>query len=65
MSEWPYLSPPDVALKYGIPLRTVQSACQTGGLKANRFGRMWLIDPDEAQAFAERWRPRKNGHGEA
>lgn len=53
-----HLSSPDVASRYGIPLRTVQSACRTGAIKASRFGRMWLIPTDEAEAYAEAWRPR-------
>jgi hypothetical protein len=57
-----HLSSPGVASKYGIPLRTVQSACQTGAIKATRFGRMWSIPEEEAAAFAEQWRPRRNGH---
>ena len=59
-----FLSSPDVATKYGIPLRTVQAACQLGMIKARRFGRMWLIPPEEAEAYAAQWRPHihRNGH---
>jgi excisionase family DNA binding protein len=56
-----FLSSPEVSAKYSIPLRTVQAACSSGSIPATRFGRMWLISPEDAQDFAERWRPRKNG----
>lgn len=55
------MSSPDVAQRYGIPLRTVQAACRSGSIKAQRFGRMWLIPADQAAAYAELWRPRRNG----
>lgn len=55
------MSSPDVAQMYGIPLRTVQAACRSGSIKAQRFGRMWLIPADQAAAYAELWRPRRNG----
>ena len=59
-----FLSSPDVATMYGIPLRTVQAACRSGAIKAQRFGRMWIIPEDQAAAYADRWHPRghTNGH---
>lgn len=60
MSDVGFLSSPDVAAKYSIPLRTVQAACSSGTISAVRFGRMWLITPAEAEKYAERWRPRRN-----
>lgn len=55
------MTPPDVAEQYGIPLRTVQSACVNGLVKATKLRRMWLIDPADAAVYAEQWRPRHNG----
>lgn len=57
------MSSPDVAQMYGIPLRTVQAACRAGSIKAQRFGRMWLIPADQAAAYAELWRPRHPRNG--
>lgn len=50
-----WMSPPEVSAKLGIPLRTVQSACQHGALKCEKLGRFYLVLPEDAQAFAERW----------
>lgn len=58
-----YLSAPDMAAQYGIPLRTVQAACSTGSITALRLSRMWLIAPSEADAFADRWRKRRTMGG--
>lgn len=55
------MTPPDVAEQYGIPLRTVQSACVNGLLTAKKLRRMWLIDPADAAAYADLWRPRRTG----
>jgi len=57
-----FLSSPDVSTRYGIPLRTVQAACSSGAITATKFGRVWLIEPTEAEAYAARWRPHRNGH---
>lgn len=63
MGVMDYVSSPDIAEKYGIPLRTIQHACATGQIKATRFGRMWLIDPEDAHTYAEKWSPHtRNGH---
>jgi hypothetical protein len=57
------LSSPDVAARYNIPLRTVQAACSNGTLTATKFGRQWMIDAVDAEAFAEAWKPTaRNGH---
>ena len=43
----------------GMEERTVRWHCQTGRLKAERFGaRNWMIEEDDAKAFAEVPRPR-------
>ena len=52
-----YLSPPEIAARYGIPLRTVQAACSTGAVRATRFGRMWAVRPQDAEDFAAHWKP--------
>jgi len=57
-----YLSPPEVATLHDIPIRTVQTACQTGRLQAERIGRFYLIHPEHAEEFASRHRSRRNGH---
>jgi hypothetical protein len=59
-----FLSSPDVAQRYGIPLRTVQAACSSGAITATKFGRVWMIEPGEAAAYAARWRPHGNGNGD-
>ena len=32
---------------------TVRELCRTGALKANRPGKVWLIDPADLQAYIE------------
>lgn len=59
-----YLSPPEVSSKYEIPLRTVQTACQSGRLACEKLGRFYLVLPEDAEAFANRHRTRRNVPGE-
>ncbi len=57
-----FLSSPDVAEMYHIPLRTIQYACAAGVIKARRFGHAWMIDPEAARMYAEKWIPHtRNG----
>lgn len=58
-----YLSPPEVATKFEIPLRTVQTACQSGRLACEKLGRFYLVTPEEAEKFAARHHSRRNGNG--
>lgn len=58
-----FLSSPDMAAHYGIPLRTVQAACNSGVIPATKFGRMWMIDPVDAEMFAKQWKPAAASHG--
>lgn len=46
------LSAPQMARRYEIPLRTIQAACKTGTLLAQKFGRVWMIEDQEAAKFA-------------
>jgi hypothetical protein len=57
-----FMSPPEVAVKYEIPLRTVQTACQTGRLTCEKLGRFYLVTPEEAEKFAQKHKARHNGH---
>lgn len=57
-----FMSPPEVAVKYEIPLRTVQTACQSGRLVCEKLGRFYLVAPEDAEAFARGHKARRNGH---
>jgi hypothetical protein len=57
-----WMSPPEVAVKWGIPLRTVQTACQSGRLDSQKLGRFYLIAPEDAETFARLHKSRRNGH---
>jgi predicted GIY-YIG superfamily endonuclease len=52
------VTPSQVAEHYSIPLRTVQAACNSGAIKASKLGRMWVIEPSDAEAWVERWHRR-------
>lgn len=54
-----WLSPPEVAAKHSVPLRTVQAACQHGALRCEKLGRFYLVAPEDAEVFAELWRGRR------
>jgi len=56
-----FLSPPQVSQQTGIPLRTVQTACQQKRLPAEKLGRFYLIAPTDAEEFATKWWARRNG----
>ena len=59
------LSAADVATRYGIPVRTVQEACREKRLPSERFGRSFLIAPDDARHYARAWAKlhvKRNGH---
>lgn len=57
-----FLSPPEVSVKYGVPIRTIQTACASGRIRAEKVGRFYLIHPEEAEKFAARHKSRHNGH---
>lgn len=60
-----YLSPPEVATLYSIPLRTIQTACQSGRLACEKWGRFYLVSPEDAEKFALVHKGRRNGHNHA
>jgi len=46
------LTPADVANLYGVSDQTVRHHCRSGNLPAQDFSGRWLIDQDDAAAFA-------------
>lgn len=42
----------------GIAARTVKDYCQDGKLKAQKFGRDWLIEEKDLAAFQQERKPR-------
>lgn len=53
-----WLTAPEVARTYGIPIRTVQAACSAGLIEAQKWGRQYAIPPEAAAQYAQRHRPR-------
>ncbi len=51
------LSAPSLAALAGCSRFTVERACRDKKIKAEKFGRNWMIEDDEGQRWAEQYRP--------
>lgn len=47
------ISTKEAAERTGIPLRTIQWAASRGHLTAQRFGRDWMIEPEDLDGWLQ------------
>jgi excisionase family DNA binding protein len=62
------ITPAEAAARTGLHVETIRNYLRTGRLRAQRVGRMYLIDPKALAPLVEdkprRGRPKGKGHGD-
>ena len=57
----PNLTAAQVAARLSVTSRTVRNWCESGHLRAERFGKSWMIDPQALVGFVPPTRGRPPG----